>query len=92
MMNSPIDILKTFWGHEGFRGIQEEIITHVVSGTNTIYFLPVPENPSVFQVPAMCQPGLCIVISPLVALMEDQVQSLRDTGHRTDRSYFRYQT
>lgn len=81
MENQLIDILKKFWGHQGFRPLQEEIVQSVLSGKDTMALLPTGGGKSIcFQVPAMALEGVCIVISPLIALMNDQVHNLRLRG------------
>ena len=75
------DILKRYWGYEDFRGIQQDIIESIGSGKDTLGLMPTGGGKSItFQVPAMAQPGICIVITPLIALMKDQVSSLRKRG------------
>ncbi len=75
------DILRQYWGYEEFRGIQEEIIESIGSGHDTLGLMPTGGGKSVtFQVPALAQPGLCLVITPLIALMKDQVRNLRNRG------------
>ena len=74
-------ILKQYWGYDSFRGIQEDIINSIGSGRDTLGLMPTGGGKSItFQVPALAQPGLCLVVTPLIALMKDQVRNLRDRG------------
>ena len=80
-MNKYQEILKQYWGYESFRDLQEEIITSIGEGKDTLGLMPTGGGKSItFQVPALAQSGLCIVITPLIALMKDQVQNLRKRG------------
>jgi ATP-dependent DNA helicase RecQ len=81
-MNPPIhSILKEYWGYSEFRPLQEDIIHSALSGNDTLALLPTGSGKSVcYQVPAMAMDGICLVISPLIALMKDQVQQLRNKG------------
>lgn len=81
-MRSKIqNILSQYWGHSAFRPLQEDIILSVLEGKDTLALLPTGGGKSIcFQVPAMAMDGICVVISPLIALMKDQVENLRKRG------------
>ena len=83
MADKYLDILRKYWGYEDFRGIQREIIESVGSGRDTLGLMPTGGGKSItFQVPALAQGGVCLVITPLIALMKDQVSHLRQRGIR----------
>ena len=80
-MSNPLEILKKYWNHDAFRTPQEEIIASVLNGKDTFGLMPTGGGKSItFQVPAMMMEGVCLVISPLVALMKDQVKNLQNKG------------
>ena len=81
-------ILQKYWGYPDFRGIQRNIIESIASGRDTLGLMPTGGGKSItFQVPALAQKGVCIVITPLIALMKDQVQHLREYGILADAIY-----
>ncbi len=82
------DILRQYWGYDDFRGIQREIIESIGSGRDTLGLMPTGGGKSItFQVPALAAEGTCIVVTPLIALMKDQVQHLRAKGIRATAVY-----
>lgn len=88
MESRYLEILKQYWGYDSFRGIQEQIIESIGSGKDTLGLMPTGGGKSVtFQVPTMVMQGLCIVITPLVALMKDQVSQLRMKGIKATAVY-----
>ncbi|WBL23737.1 RecQ family ATP-dependent DNA helicase [Zunongwangia sp. HRR-M8] len=80
-MQEALNILNKYWGHKAFRSLQWPIISSVLEGENVLALMPTGGGKSIcFQVPALLQDGICIVVSPLIALMEDQVSSLQSKG------------
>ena len=80
-MSKSLEILKKYWNHDAFRSQQEEIINSVLAGNDTFALLPTGGGKSIcFQIPALVNEGICLVISPLVALMKDQVKNLENKG------------
>ena len=76
-MKTPLSILKKYWGHHAFRPLQEEIIQHVLQKKDSIVLLPTGGGKSIcFQIPALLMKGTCLVVSPLLALMQDQIENL----------------
>jgi ATP-dependent DNA helicase RecQ len=77
-METPASILEKYWGFTSFIDPQEKIINHVIDGHDTIALLPTSGGKSIcFQIPALLKEGTCIVISPLISLMNDQVNNLK---------------
>ena len=80
-MQHPINILERYWNFTEFKPLQEDIINAVIEGEDTFALLPTGGGKSLcFQIPSLAKEGICIVISPLIALMKDQVQKLQDQG------------
>ncbi|UUP19276.1 DNA helicase RecQ [Nitratireductor thuwali] len=83
MYSSPTEILRSVYGYDGFRGRQGEIVEHMVAGGNAFVLMPTGGGKSLcYQIPALCRPGMGLVISPLIALMADQVAALVQAGVR----------
>ena len=80
-MDTYLSILKQYWGYDDFRGIQRDIIESIGKGKDTLGLMPTGGGKSItFQVPALARPGMCLVITPLIALMKDQVEALNSRG------------
>ena len=80
-MNIFHKILREYWGYSEFRPLQEDIIKSVFSGKDTLGLMPTGGGKSItFQVPALAMDGICLVITPLIALMKDQVDNLKEKG------------
>lgn len=80
---SPSEVLKEYWGYDGFRPMQEEIITAALEGKDVLAIMPTGGGKSIcFQVPGLMRDGITLVVTPLIALMKDQIQNLNDRGVR----------
>jgi ATP-dependent DNA helicase RecQ len=79
--DSPLAVLRRVFGFPGFRGSQEAVINHVLAGGDALVLMPTGGGKSIcYQIPALCRPGTAVVISPLIALMDDQVAAMRQAG------------
>ena len=82
-MSGPLDILRTVFGFDSFRGEQADIVDHVIAGGDALVLMPTGGGKSLcYQIPALCREGAGVVVSPLIALMQDQVEALRQQGVR----------
>src|SRR3954466_2045236 len=82
-MTDPLDILKRIFGFDHFRGVQEQVIGRVLTGRHSLAVMPTGAGKSLcYQLPALVRPGTALVISPLIALMHDQIRSADATGMR----------
>ena len=80
---APLEILRTVFGHKDFRGQQADVVSHVVAGGDAIVLMPTGGGKSAcYQIPALCREGVGVVVSPLIALMHDQVAAMRQLGIR----------
>ncbi len=81
--SQPLEILKSVFGFAAFRGQQAPIIEHVIAGGDALVLMPTGGGKSLcYQLPALCRPGVAVVVSPLIALMRDQVEALSQLGVR----------
>ena len=87
-MMTPREALKKYFGYTNFRPLQEDIVATTLAGVDSLVLMPTGGGKSItFQVPAMALDGLCLVVSPLVALMKDQVENLRARGIKAAAVY-----
>ena len=83
MDRQPLDVLKGVFGFDEFRGQQADVVAHMMAGGDCLVLMPTGGGKSLcYQIPALCRPGLGVVVSPLIALMRDQVEALRQLGVR----------
>lgn len=81
LVEKPLDALRRIWGYQDFRGKQADVIRHVLAGNDALVLFPTGKGKSLcFQLPGVCLPGVTVVVSPLVALMRDQVEELKALG------------
>ena len=80
-MQTPLEVLRKYWGYDSFRPMQEEIVASALEGRDVLAILPTGGGKSIcFQVPSLMKEGIAIVVTPLIALMKDQVQNLNSRG------------
>ena len=90
-MTTPESILKEYWGFDTFRPLQRDIIQAVLDKHDALALLPTGGGKSIcFQIPALCTEGVCLVVSPLIALMKDQVENLKKRGILAAAIFFGY--
>jgi ATP-dependent DNA helicase RecQ len=78
-MSSPLEILKSYWGYASFRPLQQKVIEEVIAGQDLLVLMPTGGGKSItFQVPGLMMDGICLVVSPLISLIKDQVHQLRN--------------
>ena len=83
ILNDPLEALHATFGFASFRGVQEQVVGRVLAGQSTLAVMPTGAGKSLtYQLPAVMQPGTCVVISPLIALMHDQLRAARANGIR----------
>ena len=83
MPHSPHEVLHSVFGFDAFVGLQAEIIDYVIAGSDALVLMPTGGGKSLcYQIPALCRPGMAVVVSPLIALMRDQVEALKQLGVR----------
>ena len=83
MTANPKQVLREVFGYDAFRGPQAAIVDHVCAGGSALVLMPTGGGKSLcYQIPALCRPGTAVVVSPLIALMQDQVGALRQAGVR----------
>lgn len=88
MQDKYLEVLKKYWGYDGFRSLQDDIIHSIGEGRDTLGLMPTGGGKSItFQVPTLAMPGLCIVVTPLIALMKDQVENLKKRNIRAAAIY-----
>ena len=81
IQDDPLDVLRRVFGYPGFRGQQEAVIRHVMDGGDALVLMPTGGGKSIcYQIPALCRPGTAVIVSPLIALMDDQVAAMRQLG------------
>lgn len=87
-MSNYHDILQKYWGYDKFRELQEDIIRSVCEGRDTLALMPTGGGKSItFQIPALAMDGICLVVTPLIALMKDQVENLKERGIKAAAIY-----
>jgi len=83
LRQKPLEILHSVFGYSSFRDKQAEIIDHIINGKDALILMPTGGGKSLcYQIPALCLPGIAVIVSPLIALMQDQVESLKQLGIR----------